>query len=139
MLSALIFIPLMIAAIIGLIPERFTARWLRSAMLVVSGILFALTLAIAWQFDLSNPGFQFVEHRAWLEILGVSYSLGVDGLSLPLLVLNGFLMLVAIGCTSSTLDRPRFYYSMMFLLNAGVVGAFVAQDLILFSCSTNSN
>jgi len=132
MLSALIFIPLTIAAIIGLVPSRFTASWLRSAMLLLGSILFVLTLAIAWQFDLTRPGFQFVEHHAWLELLGVSYSLGVDGLSLPLLVLNGFLTLVAIGCTSSSLDRPRFYYSMMLLLNAGVVGAFVAQDLILF-------
>ncbi|MGD1901308.1 MAG: NADH-quinone oxidoreductase subunit M [Geitlerinemataceae cyanobacterium] len=132
MLSALIFIPLLLAVAVGLVPERVTARGLRVAMLVASSVLFALALAVAWQFDAASGAMQLVERRPWLELLGVSYSLGVDGLSLPLLVLNGFLTLVAIGCTSPTLERPRLYYCMLWLLNAGVVGAFVAQDLILF-------
>jgi len=132
MLTALILIPITTAALIGLVPAAVTARQLRSAMLVLTTILFGLTVVISSQFDFSNGGFQWVEHHAWLELLGVSYSLAVDGLSLPLLVLNAFLNILAIACTADDLPRPRFYYSMILLLYAGVVGAFVAQDLILF-------
>ena len=69
---------------------------------------------------------------SWIDALGLNYNLGVDGLSLPLLVLNGLLTSIAIYSSDESLQRPRFYYSLILLLSAGVTGAFLAQDLLLF-------
>jgi len=64
--------------------------------------------------------------------LGLTYRLGVDGLSFPLLALSNFLTLVAIYCTDTTVQRPKFYYALILVLNMGVTGAFLAQNLLLF-------
>ncbi len=64
--------------------------------------------------------------------MGLNYRLGVDGLSLPLLLLNGILTVIAIYSTDESIQRPKFYYSLIFLLSSGVIGAFLAQDLLLF-------
>ena len=68
----------------------------------------------------------------WLGWLGLSYDLGIDSLSFPLISLNSLLTLIAIYMTPPDIERPRFYYAMVLLLNCGVIGAFLAQNLLLF-------
>lgn len=132
MLSTLIWVPLLGAAIIGFLPGNFTAKQLRwIALASVSGILLA-TIWLSSQFDLATPGLQFQEYLAWIPDLGLTYTLGVDGLSLPLLALNGFLTWIVIYSSGAETQRPRLYYSLILLVNAGVTGAFVAQNLLLF-------
>src|SRR6478672_8328415 len=75
---------------------------------------------------------QFQEHISWIAPLGLDYRLGVDGLSLPLVVLNGLLIWTAIQSTPEQVSRPRLFYSLIFLLSAAVAGAFLAQNLLLF-------
>ena len=132
MLSTLVWLPVLGAALIGFWPRSLTPNQSRTMALIVATIAFVWTVVLGVQFDPSNPGLQFQEHLPWIETLGLTYQLGVDGLSLPLLVLNGLLTLVAIYSSEESVKRPRLYYALILLLNTGVVGAFLAQNLLLF-------
>lgn len=131
MLSSLILIPFLGAAIVGFLPGFSSARLRFIALAIASGLVF-VTLWLFTQFDLTTSSLQFQEYLPWIPQLGLSYNLGIDGLSLPLLGLNAVLTWVAIYSSSDTLERPRLYYSLIFLVNAGIAGAFVAQNLLLF-------
>ena len=130
MLSALILIPIAAAFLLAFLP--LDAKAIKTAALAIAAVLFAITLWIMARFDPTIAGLQFIENLPWLEELGLNYHLGVDGLSLLLLILNGLLTLVAIYITPETVIRPKLYYAMIFALNAGVAGAFLAQNLLLF-------
>ncbi|MBW4487912.1 MAG: NADH-quinone oxidoreductase subunit M [Trichocoleus desertorum ATA4-8-CV12] len=131
MLSALIGIPLLGAVIIGFCPG-ITPRSARWGTLAIATLMFVWTIALASQFDLLSSTLQFEEHLSWLDTLGLTYHLGIDGLSSSLLVLNGLLTGIAIYSTTKDIHRPRLYYALMLLLNAAVAGAFLAHDLLLF-------
>jgi NAD(P)H-quinone oxidoreductase subunit 4 len=75
---------------------------------------------------------QFQEHFSWLQSLGISYSLGVDGVSIPLVVLNALLTWLVVFSTPIEQERPRLFYTLVFLINAGLAGAFLAQDVLPF-------
>jgi NAD(P)H-quinone oxidoreductase subunit 4 len=132
MLSALILVPLFGAALIGFWPTGINGKLSRGIALVIASIAFLWSVILAIQFHPAQITQQFTEFLPWVEVLGLNYNLGVDGLSLPLLVLNGLLTCIAIYSSDESLQRPRFYYSLILLLSAGVTGAFLAQDLLLF-------
>ncbi len=132
MLSPLILLPIVIAALIGFWPGSVTGKVARQVALVVTGAVFIWSLVLLFQFNPGNENLQFQESWLWIDAIGFSYSLGVDGLSIPLLILNGFLTAMALYSTDENIERPRFYYALVLLLNAGVAGAFLAQDLLLF-------
>jgi len=132
MLSALIWLPILGAGIIAFLPGNIPAKITRQISFAISIAAFIWSLVIAIQFNPENHNQQFIEFLPWIDSLGLSYSLGIDGLSLPLLVLNTLLTCIAIYSTDEKISRPRFYYSLVLLLNAGVSGAFLAQDLLLF-------
>ncbi len=127
MLSAIVWLPILGALLIGVLP-----RFGRSIALIVSGISLILTLAIAGSFDYANRGFQFVENFTWIEPLGLDYHLAIDGLSLPLIILNALLVLLAVQATDKDVDRPRLFYALILLVSVAVTGAFLAQNLLLF-------
>ena len=132
MLSLLIWVPLLSAAIIGLFPDRKSSRHYRSVALAIASGVLIFTLFLGFQFNPQLPRMQFTEYLTWVEWLGLNYHLGVDGLSFPLVFLNSLLTLVAIISTPKDIERPRFYYALLFLLSGGAAGAFLAQDLLLF-------
>ncbi|BAZ47554.1 NADH-quinone oxidoreductase subunit M [Nostoc ellipsosporum NOK] len=132
MLSALILVPLFGAALIGFWPSSISGKFARTLALVFASITFLWSVVIAIQFNPTQASQQFAESLSWIDALGLNYNLGVDGLSLPLLVLNGLLTGIAIYSSDESLQRPKFYYSLILLLSAGVTGAFLAQDLLLF-------
>jgi NAD(P)H-quinone oxidoreductase subunit 4 len=132
MLSALIWVPILGAAIVAFLPGNIPAKFTRQISFAISCAAFIWSLLIAIQFSPGNNSQQFIEFLPWIDSLGLNYSLGVDGLSLPLLVLNSLLTCFAIYITDENITRPRFYYSLVLLLNAGVTGAFLSQDLLLF-------
>lgn len=132
MLSALIWGPILGAGIIAFLPGNIPAKITRQFSFAISFAAFIWSVVIAIQFSPENNSQQFIESLPWIDSLGLTYSLGIDGLSLPLLVLNGLLTCIAIFSTDEKITRPRFYYSLVLLLNAGVSGAFLAQDLLLF-------
>ncbi|MFK0732563.1 MAG: NADH-quinone oxidoreductase subunit M [Gloeotrichia echinulata GP01] len=133
MLSILIWAPIIGAAIIGFWPGSVVkASRVRLAALTLAGLVLLWNLFILVKFDISNPGMQFREYIPWNETLGLSYQLGVDGLSILMLVLNGLITWIAIYSSSKETERPRFFYSMMLLVSGGVAGAFLAENLLLF-------
>lgn len=132
MLSALIWIPVIAAIVIALLPRSTSPSVSRWIALVTTGGLFLWSLVLASQFDALSVGTQFEEKIPWIESLGLSYRLGLDGLSLPLIIINGLLTWVAFYSSDVSVQRPRLYFILVLLLNAGVAGAFLAQNLLLF-------
>ncbi|MEH1824017.1 MAG: NADH-quinone oxidoreductase subunit M [Nostoc sp.] len=132
MLSVLILVPLIGAALIGFSPSGISGKFARGVALVFASIAFLWTIVLAIQFHPGEITQQFAESLPWIDALGLNYNLGIDGLSLPLLVLNGLLTTIAIYSSDESLQRPKFYYSLILLLSVGVTGAFLAQDLLLF-------
>lgn len=132
MLSALLIIPAIGAIAIILWPGSLRAEQARYGAMAVLALSLAWVVMLALRFDVANPGLQFEEALAWVEPLGLTYKLGIDGLSLPLLLINSLLSLVAIYATEVTVQRPRLYFSLMLLINGAVAGAFLSENLLLF-------
>jgi NAD(P)H-quinone oxidoreductase subunit 4 len=132
MLSVLIWLPLLGAILIGCLPQVMTPVRTRQVALVLTGTTLAWTFWLVAQFNASVGSIQFQEFLPWIDSLGLSYELGVDGLSLPLLVVNSLLTWVAIYSSDTQVNRPRLYYSLILILEAGVAGAFLSQNLLLF-------
>ena len=132
LLSLILFAPLGAAIVLLLIPssQRNAIRmWANLSSLAV----FLLSLLLLPGFDRGNGGFQFVERQPWIPSLGVSYYLGVDGISLLLLILTTLTSLVSVLCSWSAIeDRLKQYYAMLLILECGMIGVFVALDFILF-------
>ena len=133
MLSALIWVPVLGAALIGFWPvSSMSASRARLLALAVASSLIVWTVVLLSQFDISNAGMQFSELVPWIETLGLNYCLGVDGLSLPMVALTALLTWIAIYSSNESVARPQLYYALILVINAGVVGGFLAQNLLLF-------
>jgi NAD(P)H-quinone oxidoreductase subunit 4 len=132
MLSTLIWLPLLGAAIIGLLPRNVAGTRIRSIAIAIAAAILLVTLWLGFQFDITNSGMQFQEYVPWIPQIGLTYKLGVDGLSFPLLALSSLLTLIVIFSGRLEVDRPRLKYALILLVNAGVAGAFLAQNLLLF-------
>lgn len=132
MLSFLLLFPLLGAIIIGFLPGQPTAKQLRYTALIFATILLVWSLWLFTQFDLTVPGRQFQEYLPWIPQLGLSYSLAADGISLPLVALSSLLTVLVVYGSGGEVERPRLYYPLLLLVNAGVAGAFLAQNLLLF-------
>ncbi|MEM7553128.1 MAG: NADH-quinone oxidoreductase subunit M [Cyanobacteria bacterium P01_A01_bin.84] len=131
MLSTLILLPLIGAAIISIFPIS-SSKVCRSIALTFASLAFLLTIVIAFNFIPGDFTQQFREFIPWIDALGFNYNIGVDGLSFPLVVMNSLLSAIAIYSSDKSIQRPRLYFSLVLLLSSAVTGAFVAQDLLLF-------
>ncbi|NMG22058.1 NADH-quinone oxidoreductase subunit M [Brasilonema bromeliae] len=132
MLSTLIWLPILGAAVISFLPRAIPAINVRLTALTVTGLVLLWNIFLLFKFDISLPGMQLQEYLPWNETLGLSYQLGVDGLSILMLLLNSLLTWIAIYSSNQQTERPRFFYSLILLVSAGVAGAFAAQNLLLF-------
>lgn len=132
MLSVLIWLPILAAAIIAVIPKNLPGNTVRLSALYFAAIVLLWNIFLLFKFDISNPRMQFQENIPWNETLGLSYQLGVDGLSILMLVLNSLLTWIAIYSSSKETQRPRLFYSLILLVSGGVAGAFLAENLLLF-------
>jgi NADH-quinone oxidoreductase subunit M len=132
-LSGLIAVPLLGAALTMLLSnDEAGARNARWAALWTTLITFALSI-VAWnRFDPSLAGYQLVEQKAWITD-AITYKLGVDGIAMPFVLLTTFLMPICIIASwQSVRQRVKEYMACFLLLEAVVIGVFVAQDLVLF-------
>ncbi|MFP4253581.1 MAG: NAD(P)H-quinone oxidoreductase subunit 4, partial [Halothece sp.] len=128
-LSAMILFPLLGASIIPFFPRK-TLRWYAFS---VSLINFLLTLyAFGQNFNLNNSQFQLQESYPWLPEIGLNWSLAVDGLSMPLIVLSGLITTLAIVAAWNVTEKPRLFYTLILILYSAQIGVFAAQDLLLF-------
>jgi len=131
-LSWLVFFPLLSAVLIALLPataERAIRTW--AIAVAIAEALFSLPLW--WRLEPANPGWQFEEKVSWLPALGASYHLGADGISALLVLLTTILTAIAVLSASRAVDkRVREFYAVVFALEAGMIGTFLALDLLLF-------
>jgi NADH-quinone oxidoreductase subunit M len=100
----------------------------RRLALAVSFAALALTLVLVGQFDSANPGIQFVERHAWIPTLNIEYFVGVDGLSLALLLLTAIVTPMALLATRGITEKPQLYYALILFLQSGLFGAFTALN-----------
>ena len=133
-LTLVTFFPLVgVLVLLFLKPEqKNAARW---TALIASLITFAISLVVLAQFDQNNPDLQLVIDLPWIQVAGfnISYSLGVDGMSILLLLLTTFLTPISILSTWTAVeDRVRDFMLFFLLLEVGMVGVFLSQDLFLF-------
>jgi NADH-quinone oxidoreductase subunit M len=106
---------------------------IRQISLVVSLLVFAETLLLWAEFDSSSAEFQFVERAAWIPAFGIAYKVGVDGISLLLVVMTGFLTPLALLSSWESIHRKlRAFCISMLLLESAMIGVFVSIDLFLF-------
>jgi NADH-quinone oxidoreductase subunit M len=105
----------------------------RQIALVVSLLVFAETLLLWSRFNPASADFQFVERHAWIPAFGISYAVGVDGISLFLVVLTGFLTPIALASSwDSVHKKTRAFCTFLLLLESAMIGVFVSIDLFLF-------
>jgi len=129
-LSVIVFTPLVAAALILLMPAE---RKNEVRVMALAAAVFALTLSV-WVYFTYNQGlagYQFQEQYSWLPALGISYFVGVDGLSAPLVLLTGVVMFTGVLISWGIDDRPREFFAFLFILAAGVFGVFVSLDLFM--------
>lgn len=130
MLPAIILTPLIGGALILAVPSRRLDAFKQIA-LVSSIISSILTIYMLMHFDSAEAGYQFVVRHNWISDLGISFHLGVDGISIWMLVLNAIIFPIAIMCAKID-QNPKAYYGWLMLLMAASMGVFVALDLVLF-------
>ena len=106
---------------------------IRRIALILAILVFAETLLVWARFDPASADFQFVERHAWIPAFGISYAVGVDGISLFLLVLTGFLTPIALlSSWESVHKKTRAFCISILLLESAMLGVFVSIDLFLF-------
>jgi len=130
-LSLLLAIPMVGAAILVLCPRRQT-KALFALALAAGGINFLWSLQILNLFDKTKAEMQLVERIPWMPGFGIEYIVGVDGISLFLVLLTTLLMPIAILASWSVKEKVKEFLIFMLLLETGMLGAFVALDLFLF-------
>jgi len=133
LLSIITFLPLVAAAILALFlrgddpAAQNNARWLA---LIATLATFLVSLFLLAGFDPADTGFQFVEERPW--ILGLTYKMGVDGISILFVLLTTFLMPLTIGACWNVTHRVKDYMIAFLVLETLMIGVFTALDLVLF-------
>ena len=129
-LSALVILPLIGSIVVALLGKS-RPEWIKLGALTSSVTTGALSLWLLSAFKSGEAGFQFVSQHLWISQWGISWHLGVDGISLFLVVLTGILFpLVIVGIDPH--HNETSYFAWMLLLQAGVMGSFLALDLFLF-------
>jgi NADH-quinone oxidoreductase subunit M len=129
-LTWLIFSPLVLGVAVLAIPHEAASRWVA---LVGSLAVFGLSLVLYCGFDPTVAGYQFAVQKEWLPLIGVKYNLGVDGISLYLILLTTFLTPIIVASAWHAVEKDvRKYLFFMLFLEATVIGAFVTLDLFLF-------
>ena len=105
---------------------------MRKAAFVISLFEFAVSLAFPIYFNSETPHMQFVEHVSWVKSMGLSYFVGIDGISLWLVVLTTFLVPLCILCSWTYIQKyVKAFLISMLLLETAMVGAFVSLDLVV--------
>jgi NADH-quinone oxidoreductase subunit M len=131
-LSLVVFLPALGGLLIAIMP-RGREGLVKQVALAVALVTFAISLPLYFGFDAGVADYQFQERRPWMPSLGISYHLGIDGISLLLVLLTTFLMpLTLLASWHSIEKRWKEFAVTMLLLETGMLGVFVALDLFLF-------
>jgi len=132
LLTWVTFLPLLGAGILLFLnkEKKETIRWVA---LLVTLVEFALSLPLFFQFRLDTPAMQFVETAPWIPEYGITYSLGIDGISLFLILLTTFFTCISvIACWNDIQEKVKEFMICLLFLETGMIGVFAALDLFLF-------
>jgi NADH-quinone oxidoreductase subunit M len=131
-LSLLVFLPAAGAVLVLVLPRERTDL-VRGVALACALLVFLVSLPLWFYFQSAAPGFQFEEQAAWVPDLGITYHLGVDGISLLLVLLTTLLTALAVLSSWRAIqEHVKTYMALMLLLETGMLGVFVSLDLFLF-------
>ncbi len=129
LLTALIFLPFFFAILVAMGPQRLT----KPITLISTIVHFAFSLLLFKHFDPTTADLQLVEKVSWLKELGVSYFVAIDGISFWLVLLTTFLTPIVVAASWSTINKQvKAFHISMLILEAAMIGSFVAFDTILF-------
>ncbi|MEM7797457.1 MAG: NAD(P)H-quinone oxidoreductase subunit 4 [Cyanobacteria bacterium P01_C01_bin.118] len=131
-LTTIILLPIVAALLVPLIPDEDgkTVRWYS---LIVGLIDFALIVtAFVKYYDPASSGMQLVESYSWVPALDLNWSVGVDGLSMPLVLLTGFITTLAILASWPVTLKPKLFYFLLLSMYGAQVAVFAVQDMLLF-------
>mgnify|MGYP003497970559 FL=1 len=128
-LTALIFLPLIGAAAVFVVKDasvRLTALSVTVADLLIS-------LPLWWLFDATSGEMQFLESAAWIPSLSINYRLGLDGISLPLILMTTILMPLCVMISWNAIEtRLRSFMAVLLIMEGAMIGVFAALDFVLF-------
>ncbi len=130
-LTLILLVPLAGALLIALLPDRGKLpAWLA---LITALVTFGFTLHLPAHFIVGQPGFQFEVNRPWIESIGISYHVGVDGLSLWLVVLTGLLAPIGVLASWNAIkERRKIFYALFLVQQTAMVGVFISLDLMVY-------
>lgn len=131
LLSLILFTPAVVALVVMLLP-REKVNLIRWVAFLGSLIPLGLSLILWFRFQAGQPGFQFVEKVVWFPLLGVQYQVGVDGLSLTMVLLSTLLTPLALLASFNIQEEVKAYMAFFLLQETGMLGVFLALDLVLF-------
>jgi len=134
LLSGIVWVPTIVALALLLFPDRTDAHRarLRSVALTAVGLVAALGVLMWYGFRDQGATFAYEEKRNWMQALGTSYHLGVDGVSMPVLLLSTILFLTAVLASYRVRDRVKEYFFFLLPLETGVNGVLSSLDYLLF-------
>ncbi len=129
-LSLIVFTPI-VAALVILLYKPEWKKAIRISALVAAGFALLLSAIVFITYDKSAGGYQFIEKYNWMPLLGISLYFGVDGMSAPLVLLTGIVMVTGVMISWGVDDRPREFFAFLFILASGVFGVFASLDLFM--------
>jgi len=131
LLTTILLTPIWGILVLSIMP-RGADKTIKMIAAVTMAIALGLTLYAYWAYDVTLGGLQYVEHVPWIEELGVAYSVGVDGISLPLLLLTMLVGFSTVFVSWNIDKRSKEFFIQLLLLIVGAIGTFVSQDLFIF-------
>lgn len=131
-LTAIIIFPMLGALAIPLIPDKEgkTVRWYSLAIALID--FYVMIYAFWKSYNLEESSLQMRESYSWVPQIGLNWSLGIDGLSMPLIVLSGLITTLACLASWKIEYKPKLFYFLILILFSAQIGVFAAQDLLLF-------
>ncbi|MBD1854058.1 MULTISPECIES: NAD(P)H-quinone oxidoreductase subunit 4 [Leptolyngbya] len=131
-LTAIIALPLVASFMIPLVPDKQgkTVRWYGLGVGLADLVL---AIYAFWKhYDFQNPDFQLVENYAWIPQIGVNWTLAVDGISMPLVILAALVTTLSMLAGWKVTNKPRLFYFLLLIMYSAQIGVFCAQDMIQF-------
>ncbi|MCU0549506.1 MAG: NAD(P)H-quinone oxidoreductase subunit 4 [Leptolyngbya sp. Prado105] len=134
-LTTIILFPIVASLAIPFLPDKDgkTVRWYSLIVGLLDFLLIVYTFYT--QYDFSNPEMQLFERYAWVPQIDLNWSVGVDGLSMPLVILTGFITTLAILAAWPVTFKPRLFYFLMLVMYGGQIAVFAVQDMLVFFLS----
>lgn len=130
-LTTILLAPILGALAILFLP-RDAHKTTKSVAAFATGVSLVLAVYAYFAYDFAQGGMQFKEHVSWIPDLGVSYSMGADGISLPMVLLTALIGFCAVYASWNIEKRPKEFFVLLLVLIAGVVGTFITTDLFIF-------